>query len=96
MKNSSIHVTFKEYIIDTVELTYKAVWNCQVEWTVECIFYDAETGKIAFENDDLEFICEHRHKVTKHEFQQHEEELRSLQEVTMEELKDLLFMSPAE
>ena len=81
-------ISYGEYIIDTEHLTYKAVWNCQVEWTDECIYYDAETGRVELEEGEVEFISEHQHKVTKHEYHAHVNEARSLPTLAYDELKE--------
>jgi len=86
MKNSNL-VSFKEYIIDVDSLTYKAVWNCQVEWTDECIFYDAETGRVVIEDDEVEFVAEHRLQVTKHEYLEHAAEAETLPGVSEAQLR---------
>lgn len=88
--NNSTQVAYKEYIIDTETLCYKAVWNCQVEWTDECIFYDAETGTLVLENDEPEFISAHPIKVTKAEYLHHAQEASSLRQVTSGEIKEIL------
>jgi hypothetical protein len=85
--NTTNLITFGDYIIDAANQTYKAVWNCQVEWTDECIYYDAETGRFEAGEDDVEFICEHRHKVTKHEYEEHRRQAAELRAVTEDELK---------
>lgn len=88
MKNTNL-ISFREYVIDMDLLTYKAIWNCQVEWTDECIYYDAETGRVSFEEGEVEFICEHQHKVTKGEYLTHMAEAKALDQVEEEELKQL-------
>ena len=87
MKNTNL-IAFNEYVIDTELLTYKAVWNCQVEWSDECIFYDAETGRVNLDEGEIEFICEHQHKVTKSEYLAHEAEVKELVQVDEEGLKE--------
>lgn len=77
MKNTNL-ISYKEYIIDTEQQTYKAVWNCQVEWTDECIYYDAEIGRIEWGDDEVEFVCEHQLKVTKQEYLDHVQEASQL------------------
>lgn len=86
MQNTNL-ITYKEYIIDTQQNTYKAVWNCQVEWTDECIYYDAETGRVEAGDDDVEFICEQQHRVTKQEYNDHVREASMLPSVSEDELK---------
>lgn len=89
MRNNQF-VAHAEYIIDTENLSYKAVWNCQVEWTDECIFYDAETGTVLLEDDEPVFSCEHPVKVTKGEYAQHALEAKLLKQVSLQQLKNLL------
>lgn len=86
MKDTNL-VNYKEYIIDTRHQTYKAVWNCQVEWTDECIFYDAETGRVEAGDDEVEFVCEHQHRVTKAEYNEHLRDAAALPKVSEDELK---------
>lgn len=88
MKNTNL-ISFREYVIDTGLLTYKAIWNCQVAWTDECIFYDAETGRVSFDDGEIEFIVEHQHKVTKGEYLSHVSEAKTLDQVDEEGLKEL-------
>lgn len=88
MKQSNL-VTFREYIIDTKEMRYKAVWNCQVAWTDECIYYDAETGRLVIKGSRPEFVCEHALRVTKSEYRHHVEEAKKLPQVSEKELKAL-------
>lgn len=85
MKNP-VEVAYGQYIIDVENRTYKAVWNCQVEWTEECIFYDAETGRIESDDEEPRLASEHSLKVTKSEYREHQERLRQLPAVTMTEL----------
>jgi hypothetical protein len=92
MKKSNL-LCCEEYVIDADTLAYRAVWNCQVEWTAECIFYDAETGVVAIINDEFEFIRDHHHKVTKAEYLEHVEESKTLKRISLEELKDMLLTS---
>jgi hypothetical protein len=92
MKNSNL-LSYEEYVINAETLTYRAVWNCQVEWTDECIFYDAETGVLAVVNDEFEFIRDHHHRVTKSEYLEHIEEAGSLKKTSLEELKEMLLTS---
>ena len=89
MENSSV-VSYKEYIIDTDSHIYRAIWNCQVEWTNECIYYDGETGVLTVEDGDVEFKCQHAIKVTKHEYLQHAAEAKSLRQVSINELLQVL------
>jgi hypothetical protein len=89
MENSSL-VSYNEYIIDTESNTYRAIWNCQVEWTEECIYYDGETGMLTVEEGELEFKCHHPVKVTKHEYLQHAAEAKTLRQVSINELLQLL------
>jgi hypothetical protein len=87
MNNTNL-ISYKEYIIDTEQQTYKAIWNCQVEWTAECIYYDAETGRVELGDDELEFVCEHQHKVTKHEYQDHVKLASQITALTHDQLKE--------
>ncbi len=80
-------ISYRDYIIDLTNHTYKAVWNCQVEWTDECIFYDAETGRVEAGEDEVEFVCEHFHRVTKEEYRAHVKEASALPSISDDELK---------
>jgi hypothetical protein len=86
MKNDNL-ISYKQYIIDTEGRTYKAVWDCQVAGENDCLFYEAETGRVQAGEDEVEFVCEHHHKVTKHEFLAHKSQAAGLTEVNEDELK---------
>jgi hypothetical protein len=84
------NISFGEYVINTTSFSYHAVWDCQVEWTEECIYYDAETGKLYFEDGELLFSCLHKLKVSKHDYLEHMAKARALPSVTNEDLLRLI------
>ena len=83
-------VRFGDYIIDPETLQYRAVWNCQVDFTDDCIYYDAEVGRLELDEEELVFSCIHKLQVTKTEYKRHESELKETEEVDDETLIDLL------
>lgn len=83
MENS---IRYKDYIIDRETMEYKAVWDCQVEFTDDCIYYDAEVGIVQRYEDELVFSCRHKLKVTKEDYRKYAAELDTVKQVDVEEI----------
>lgn len=79
-------IRYKDYIINGNTMEYKAVWDCQVEFTDDCIYYDAEVGIVQRYEDELVFSCRHKLKVTKEDYKKYAAELDTVKEVQLEEI----------